>query len=207
MTRIEYGKLTLAKKTLSLDPLEQFMHWWHGARQDKSITYNAANLATVDALGRPDARMVLVQADSDAIVFYSNYKSAKAQQLEQNPHAALTFFWPHHERQVRIRGIISKSSYDFSQKYFHKRPKEAQISAWASSQSSVISSRAKLEEAFATVKEKFSHQEIPCPKHWGGYKVEPFYFEFWQGRAYRLHDRFAYSLDENKKWVIKRLAP
>jgi pyridoxamine 5'-phosphate oxidase len=140
-------------------------------------------------------------------VFYTNYRSAKAKELEANPNAALTFFWPQLEKQIRIEGTVTKTSADESRKYFQTRPRESQIGAWASDQSEVISSRAELEKRQAELEESYHGKPVPWPEHWGGYRLKPARIEFWKGRVGRLHDRIVYERQADGSWSIKRLAP
>jgi pyridoxamine 5'-phosphate oxidase len=206
--RVEYGSLSLARADLQLDPIEQLKNWWSDARKAQIPDLDAITLSTVDTNNRPDARMVLLKYIShEGLEFFTNYKSAKARQLENNPYAAMTLYWSKLERQVRIRGLVSKSSRARSQDYFMKRPRGAQISAWVSQQSSVVSSREELDKGFEEIESRFLNQEIICPEHWGGYTLFPDYFEFWQGRSNRLHDRFSYQRDNDNQWNIERLAP
>lgn len=199
---------SLDKADLNSDPIEQLKRWWRDAQEAHIPDLDAVCLSTVDTNNRPDARMVLLKAIShDGLEFFTNYNSAKAAQLEENPYAALTIYWSKFERQVRIRGLVSKSSRARSQEYFSKRPRGAQISAWVSKQSSVVSSREELDGHFKEIESRFLNQEIICPEHWGGYILSPNYFEFWQGRSNRLHDRFSYRHDESSLWIIERRAP
>jgi pyridoxamine 5'-phosphate oxidase len=206
--RLEYGHLSLDKADLEPDPIEQLRRWWHDAQEAQIAHVDAVCLSTVDNNNRPDARMVLLKAiNHESLEFFTNYNSAKGRQLEDNPYAAMTIFWGPLERQVRIRGMVSKSLRARSQDYFAKRPRGAQISAWVSRQSTAVSSRKELEEAYEEVEARFLNQEILCPEHWGGFCLSPDYFEFWQGRSNRLHDRFLYSRDKQGLWSVERLAP
>ncbi|HAC63017.1 MAG TPA: pyridoxamine 5'-phosphate oxidase, partial [Cyanothece sp. UBA12306] len=169
---------------------------------------NSMSLATASAQGEPSLRTVLLKYfDSQGFIFFTNYKSYKAQQIAENPHVALLFFWSSLERQVKIRGKATKISTAESLKYFITRPRGSQLGAWCSEQSSVISSRQILEMEFEEVRRKFAQGEVPLPSFWGGYRVVPHYFEFWQGRPNRLHDRFSYTIKDGKTWNIQRLAP
>ena len=152
--------------------------------------------------------MVLLKSfDNDGFVFYTNYLSAKAKDMETNLNVALTFFWPQLEKQVRIEGIVAKTSADESRRYFEVRPRESQIGAWASAQSEVISGRDELEKRQAELEETYRDQPVPWPEHWGGYRLNPDRIEFWKGRVGRLHDRIVYERQSDGSWSIKRLAP
>ena len=169
---------------------------------------NAMTLATASADGFPSARIVLLKGfDEEGFVFYTNYNSYKANQLDENPKACLVFFWKELERQVRISGIVTRVTEEESDIYFHSRPVGSRIGAWASPQSQSIENREWLEQVFEKKKEEFRQGEIPRPPHWGGYRLKPVIVEFWQGRFSRLHDRIQYTLDENGAWKIERLAP
>lgn len=166
-------------------------------------------LATVDQQGQPHCRVVLLKGlDAEGFVFYTNYDSAKGQQLATQPLAALTFFWPALERQVRIEGVIEQVSAAESDAYFNLRPLGSRHGAWASAQSRPLSGRAQLEEALAAVEQRFAdNQQPPRPAHWGGYRLLPQCIEFWQGRSCRLHDRLSYKLQAEGQWLCERLAP
>ncbi|MTI20662.1 pyridoxamine 5'-phosphate oxidase [Fulvivirga sp. RKSG066] len=206
--RSEYKKNQLNEEAVSDDPIQQFESWFKEAVASEVIEPNAMNLSTVSPQGMPSARIVLLKGiEKDGFVFYTNYQSNKGKELEDNPLAALTFFWPELERQVRIQGQVEKVSKEVSESYFQSRPKSSQIGAWASPQSSVIGSREILEEREKQLSEKFKDQEkLPKPEQWGGYILKPVNIEFWQGRASRLHDRILYTQNE-KGWVKNRLAP
>lgn len=183
-------------------PFKQFDAWCQESPQE------VMTLATVDALGNPDARIVLLKEVSlEGLVFFTNYHSVKAQELESHPYAACVFFWPALERQVRIRGPVSKISATDSDAYFKIRPRGSQLGAWASDQSKVLKDRAELEAAYAKFEKLYADREVPRPGHWGGYCLKPEHFEFWQGRQDRLHDRFVYHLRETGLWEKTRLAP
>jgi pyridoxamine 5'-phosphate oxidase len=198
----------LDENRIERDPIKQFQLWFEDAVSAKLPLAEAMSLATVTPDGRPTARMVLLkQVDADGFVFYTNYQSAKAKQLEINPYAALVFFWPQLERQVRIEGKVSRTSAEESSAYFKTRPRESQIGAWASPQSEVITAREVLEQRARELAELYCDREIDCPSHWGGYRLKPDRIEFWKGRVGRLHDRMLYELQPDGTWSIKRLAP
>ncbi len=207
--REEYTKGGLRREQLPSDPFKQFELWFQQACNADVPEPNAMCLATVSPTGEPYQRMVLLKYfDPQGLVFFTNYESRKARQLDNNPHASLLFFWTALQRQVQIVGHTVKISTAESLKYFATRPRGNQIGAWCSQQSSVISSRQVLEMKFDEIKRKFHNQEIPLPSAWGGYRIVPSSFEFWQGRPNRLHDRFLYSrLDKESEWNIQRLAP
>ncbi len=207
--RNEYTQKGLTEEELEPDPFSQFALWFQQACTANLPEPNAMSLATVSATGEPSQRMVLLKYfDRQGFVFFTNYESKKAQQIATNSHVSLLFFWVALERQIKISGTAAKISTAESLKYFVTRPRGSQIGAWCSSQSKVISSRQILEMKFDEMKQKFHHQEIPLPSAWGGYRVVPSSFEFWQGRPNRLHDRFFYSrLDAESVWNIQRLAP
>lgn len=205
--RTDYVKSGLQRRDLNDDPLQQFTTWFEQARAAVLMEVNAMSLATADAAGRPDVRTVLLKIfDEQGYVFFTNYKSSKARQLAANPQAALLFPWLALERQVRIVGRVEKISGAQSLKYFSSRPRGSQLGAWISEQSQPIQSREKLNRLMQQIKARFAAGEIPLPSHWGGYRVVPDHYEFWQGRANRLHDRFSYDLTD-AGWQIKRLAP
>lgn len=206
--RNEYTRDGLQRATLATDPLEQFERWFAQASQAHIHEVNAMQVATVGADGKPSLRTVLLKAfDRNGFVFYTNYHSQKAKQLDANPQIAALFFWKELERQVEITGRVEKVSSLESLKYFTSRPRGSQLGAWVSAQSSIISSRALLEAKLEEVKRKFSQGEIPLPDFWGGFRIIPEKVEFWQGRPNRLHDRFEYSLQTDGQWEIARLAP
>jgi pyridoxamine 5'-phosphate oxidase len=197
----------LDEKTIDRDPITQFQIWLNDAFTAKLPLAEAMTLATATLDGKPSARMVLLkQVDHDGFVFYTNYNSAKARQLDANPHAALVFYWAQLDRQVRVEGTVSKTSAAESQAYFSTRPRESQIGAWASEQSEAIASRAVLEERAIEVEKKYGDREIDRPEHWGGYRLKPERIEFWKSRIGRLHDRILYQRDGDS-WAITRLAP
>ena len=207
--RKEYTLKGLRREQLDRDPFKQFELWFQQACAANLPEPNAMSLATVSATGKPSQRMVLLKYfDRQGLVFFTNYESTKARQIEENPQVSLLFFWIALERQVQISGTAAKISTAESLKYFATRPRGSQIGAWCSQQSTAISSRKMLELKFDEIKRKFHNQEIPLPSAWGGYRVIPYSFEFWQGRSNRLHDRFLYSRsDAESTWDIQRLAP
>jgi len=206
--RSDYRLSTLNENDIAANPIEQFTRWWNDAISSKVIEVNAMTLATCDASGKPSARIVLLkELKENGFVFYTNYESRKAKEIEENAFVALVFFWKELERQIRIEGKIKKISAEESDEYFSLRPRESQIGAWSSPQSSVIQSTQILQKNVEKFNEQFQSGKIPRPDFWGGYFVEPNTMEFWQGRPGRLHDRLQYSLSENKEWIINRLAP
>lgn len=198
----------LDREDLADDPVEQFEDWFRYACETVPMDPNAVSISTVDAEGRPSSRTVLLKYfDDRGFVFFTNYESKKARQIDANPHVALLFFWSDAARQVKIRGKAERIPTSETLKYFLSRPRGSQIGAWVSAQSSVVSSRSLLESKFQEMKQKFSNKEIPLPSFWGGYRVVPDVIEFWQGRRNRLHDRFQYTRQEDGSWKIERLAP
>lgn len=205
--RTDYTKATLSPEEAEEKPIDQFRLWFGEAQKAKAQEVNAMNLSTVSADGRPSSRIVLLKDISEeGFVFFTNYKSRKAQQIESNPYVALTFFWPELERQVRIEGRLHKVSAEMSDEYFSSRPRASQLGAWASPQSQEIPGREVLESREKELEEQFAGQPIQRPPHWGGYELIPDQLEFWQGRPSRLHDRLLYK-KEQKDWTRKRLAP
>ncbi len=206
--RQEYTTKGLHRKDLEQNPLKQFEIWFNQAIQADILEPNAFSLATVGQDMMPSIRTVLLKMyDENGFVFFSNYKSKKAHQIEQNPKCAMHFAWLGLERQVKIEGTIEQISKMDSLKYFLSRPKGSQIGAWVSHQSEIISSRSLLEAKFNEIRTKFVNGEIPFPSFWGGYQIKPIVVEFWQGGKDRLHDRFEYRLETNGEWTINRLAP
>ncbi len=198
----------LRRKNLCKDPLEQFEGWFKDAWNAKIPDAHAMSLATASAQGIPTVRTVLLKRfDQKGFVFYTNYESAKARQIDENPHVELLFFWQSLQRQVRIAGTTEKVPTAESLKYFLTRPFDSRLGAWASAQSSVISTRGFLEMKLDEMKRKFAQGEVPLPSFWGGYRVKPRTLEFWQGGEGRLHDRFLYTREEDDSWKIERLAP
>jgi pyridoxamine 5'-phosphate oxidase len=198
----------LDENNAEADPLRQFQHWFDDARASGLPLPEAMTLATATKDGRPSARLVLLkQADGRGFVFYTNYDSQKARELDENPNAALVFFWPQLERQVRVEGGVTRVSAAESDEYFQTRPRESQLGALASPQSEVISGRDFLQQRFEELEEFYRDREIERPAHWGGYRLQPERIEFWKGRPGRLHDRLLYELQPEGLWTIKRLAP
>lgn len=198
----------LDREDLNDDPVVQFEDWFRYACETVPMDPNAVSLATVDGQNRPSSRTVLLKYfDERGFVFFTNYDSKKATQIEANPNVALLFFWSDAARQVKIRGKAARIPSSETLKYFMSRPRGSQIGAWVSAQSSIISSRSLLESKFQEMKKKFSKKEIPLPSFWGGYRVVPHEIEFWQGRRNRLHDRFQYTKQDDGSWTIERLAP
>ncbi|MCS3699718.1 pyridoxamine 5'-phosphate oxidase [Salinibacter ruber] len=208
--RQEYARAELSRDHVTDDPIEQFRAWFDEAEDAELEEPNAMTLATAATDGTPSARIVLLKGlDDRGFHFYTNYESRKGTDLSQNPHAALVFLWKPLERQVRIEGTVERLPAEESTEYFHRRPRGAQMGAWASPQSRVVDSRADLEENLDTVKAEYGDKdEIPRPSHWGGYVVRPTEVEFWQGRPNRLHDRLRYRRsDPAGDWALERLAP
>jgi pyridoxamine 5'-phosphate oxidase len=206
--RKEYKLEKLSEKEISQDPFQQFHKWWEDALQSEIEELNAMTLATASGDGVPSARIVLLKDfDEKGFVFYTNYESYKGMQLLENPRACLVFFWKELERQVRITGLVEKTSVQSSDEYFNSRPEGSRIGAIASPQSRVIADRKWLEENEENLRKQFEGKEIKRPVHWGGYCVKPVTIEFWQGRPNRLHDRIQYTLQEDASWEIERLAP
>lgn len=205
--RKEYSEVGLHRKDLQEQPVEQFAAWFAQAVECGLHEPNAMTLATVDASGMPFQRTVLLKFfDASGFVFFTNYASRKARQIEVNPQVCLLFPWITMERQVIIQGRAEKISTAESLRYFASRPRESQIGAWVSNQSETITSRKFLMQKLAEIREKFSHGEIPLPSFWGGYRVIPSAIEFWQGGPARLHDRFLYRR-QAETWEIERLSP
>jgi pyridoxamine 5'-phosphate oxidase len=206
--RKDYVKASLDVSTVNVDPLIQFEQWFSEALDAKVIEPNAMTLSTVNENGRPTSRIVLLKGiENNKLIFYTNYQSKKGKELEANPSCALTFFWPDLERQVRVEGTAERVDPKISEAYFQTRPRGSQIGAWASPQSSIIKDRSILDARAEQMEKKFEGQQVlPKPHQWGGYAVDPFLLEFWQGRPSRLHDRIEYTKVDGV-WKIHRLAP
>ncbi|WP_077919243.1 pyridoxamine 5'-phosphate oxidase [Spirosoma sp. 209] len=205
--RKEYTLNGLDVDDVSSDPLTQFRLWFDAALGSGVPEPNAMHVSTITADGRPDGRIVLLKdISAGGFVFYTNYESRKGRDLTERPVAALTFFYPELERQIRIEGHVEKVSAAESDAYFASRPRGSQIGAWVSNQSSVITDRDTLEKRQQELEAQFAGQPIPRPPHWGGFRVIPDQIEFWQGRPSRLHDRIRYRKD-GQDWLIDRLSP
>ena len=205
--RAEYSRGELDEATSHADPLQQFARWWDEATRSEIREVNAMTLATADAVGRPGARTVLLKDfDARGFVFYTNYESRKGHELDANPRASLLFFWKELERQVRIEGLIEKTSDAESDDYFASRPLGSRLAAIASPQSAVIADRRMLEERYAEAEKRYGTTPRR-PPNWGGFRVMPEAIEFWQGRPNRLHDRLLYRRTASGDWDIVRLAP
>ena len=210
--RIDYRRETLDERDVAPHPLRQFERWFDEAVKAEVPEPNAMTLATADAGGRPSARVVLLKGfDDRGFVFFTNYASRKGRELAARSDAALLFFWPELERQVRIEGAVAKVDAEESAAYFASRPRGARLGAWASPQSEAIGAREELERRIAETELRYrdAGDDIPRPPHWGGYRLAPDVLEFWQGRPSRLHDRIRYRRDPqtSDRWVVDRLAP
>jgi pyridoxamine 5'-phosphate oxidase len=205
--RREYARARLDEKDASHDPIVEFSRWFAQAQEAQVAEPNAMTLATATSTGRPSARLVLLKGfDERGFVFFTDYRSRKGQELEENPQAALVFYWGELERQVRITGPVERTSAQESEAYYRTRPLGSRLGAWVSHQSLVIPSRAQLEQGLEEVQARFPDEDVPLPPYWGGYRVRPEVIEFWQGRESRLHDRLRY-VREGGRWRIERLSP
>lgn len=206
--RKTYSQKILSEKNIEPNPIRQFDKWWQEAIASDIDEVNAMTLATASVDGIPSARIVLLKGFSEkGFVFFTNYNSYKGKQLMENPKACLVFFWKELERQVRITGIVQKTSARENDDYFYSRPIPSQIGASVSPQSTAIEDREWLETRYTEFEKQAAESTIQRPDHWGGYIVKPVIIEFWQGRPSRLHDRIEYSLQENGNWNTERLAP
>ncbi len=201
-------KRNLYKDKMLKDPFRQFRSWFYFVKRLKIIPfYDRMTLSTVSKDGVPNSRIVLLKAiDNKGFIFFTNYNSNKSKDIQSNPNASILFYWPLIERQIRINGLIEKVSVEESESYFKTRARKSQIGAWASKQSCVILSKKDFVNQITKYTEKYKNKSIPCPPFWGGYRLIPSSFEFWQARINRLHDRFLYTI-KNKNWIIKRLSP
>lgn len=198
----------LDEKTVDPDPFKLFRRWFDEAIASGSRLPETMTLATATNEGKPSARMVLLkQVDDLGFVFYTNYNSRKARELDTNPYASLVSYWVHLDRQVRIEGSVERVSAAESDEYFHTRPRESQIGAITSPQSEAVESREFLDQRFSEFENMYRDRSVPRPSHWGGYRLKPEVIEFWQNREGRLHDRISYERQADGHWTIKRLAP
>ena len=205
--RVEYEDKPLNVEDLDTNPLEQFNIWFQIAIDAEVNEANAMAISTISKEGTPRSRYVLFKdIVEDQLVFYSDYESSKGQEMEQNPNISGLFFWPELHRQIRLEGIVSKTSDEVSDSYFASRPRGAQLSAIASSQSSEIEGRETVEDRITELEKEFDGKDIPRPDNWGGYAIDISFWEFWQGRRSRTHDRFIYVKNDNS-WQITRLSP
>ncbi|HWN08806.1 MAG TPA: pyridoxamine 5'-phosphate oxidase [Pyrinomonadaceae bacterium] len=199
---------TLDERNVEANPIVLFKRWFDAALASGSRLPETMTLATASKDGNPSARMVLLKGvDDDGFVFYTNYNSAKARQLEENPRAALVFYWVQLDRQVRVEGRVDRVTDAESDEYFQSRPRESQLGALASPQSEIVADRAVLEQRFRELEELYRDREVERPGHWGGYRLRPRRIEFWQNRSGRLHDRILYERQVDETWSISRLAP
>ncbi len=205
--REDFIKGTLTDAAAKANPFEQFELWLGQAVEAKVPEVQAVTLSTISKEGKPSSRIVYIREfENNTFWIYTNYNSRKAKDLLENSQMSLNFFWPDLERQIRIEGSAVKADKEQSDNYFKNRPRESQIGAWASNQSGVLKSRDELEAAVETIRNKFEGKDVPRPDFWGGFEIKANYYEFWQGRKSRLHDRISYTL-EKENWLIKRLAP
>src|SRR5438105_2157948 len=204
--RRDYTMAGLREEDCDADPLRQFGRWFKDVLDAAAPDANACTLATCTPQGRPSVRVVLLKGVDSGFVFFTNYHSRKGRELDANPQAALCFFWPGSERQVRVEGMVEKITAAESDAYHRSRPRGSQLGAWCSFQSEVIASRAMLEERLRELEERFKDNDVPRPPNWGGYRLKLDSIEFWQGRLNRLHDRIRYRLVDGT-WIRERLSP
>lgn len=205
--RTNYQKFELTEQTVDKDPIRQLNLWLKDAIAGQKPDPTAMVVSTLDQEGNPESRVVLLkELTPEGLIFFTNYHSKKGQQIIANQRVSVVFFWPELERQVRIKGKAEKISDEDSESYFLSRPLESQLGAWASPQSEIIESRNILDENYNHFRQYFETNEIKKPPHWGGFLIRPEYFEFWQGRSNRLHDRIEFC-QEGQNWTIHRLAP
>jgi len=203
-----YSAESLDENTVDRNPLILFRRWLDEAKAAGIHLSEAMTLATSTSDGKPSARLVLLkQVDEHGLVFFTNYNSQKARELDANPQAALVFYWPQLERQVRVEGNVERIAAADSDTYFKTRPRESQIGAAASPQSDVVASREVLEQRFRELEKSYEGREVDRPPHWGGYRLKPDRIEFWKGRPGRLHDRILYARQTDGNWIVSRLAP
>ncbi|MDA1120693.1 MAG: pyridoxamine 5'-phosphate oxidase [Bacteroidetes bacterium] len=204
--RSDYAKKALTKKEVASEPIAQFEAWFNQVMDGQITEPTACTLSTASKTGKPSGRIVLLKGfDSQGFTFFMNYSSRKGSDLIENPYASLTFFWKELERQVRIEGIVQRTSDAENDRYFKSRPLGSQLGAWASPQSQAIPNREYLEKRMAEYAVQYA-ENVPRPEHWGGFVLDPDHIEFWQGRSNRLHDRILYTR-KGSDWIIQRLAP
>lgn len=205
--RKDYTLKGLHESDAAVNPFDQFQLWFSQAVAAGVAEVNAMTLATCTPDGTPSARIVLLKGlDERGLQFFSNYESRKGLELSNNPRAALVFFWPDLERQIRLEGLVEKTTEAESDEYYHSRPRNSRLGSWASIQSSVISGREELEARQRELDALHPGESVPRPPHWGGFRLAPTMFEFWQGRPSRLHDRLRYRLADGL-WIVERLSP
>lgn len=206
--RKEYRLKELRGNNLHKNPLNQFLLWLIEAQKAQVLEPTAMVLGTATKAGNISTRTVLLKhVGEDGFIFFTNYESRKAHEIAENPNVSATFLWKELERQVNIHGTVKKISIELSREYFSRRPRKSQLGSACSKQGSPIGCRKVLENEYSRLEKMYAGKEIPMPENWGGYIIEPYYYEFWQGRENRLHDRFEYRLEENEQWKISRLSP
>ncbi|MBW7867338.1 MAG: pyridoxamine 5'-phosphate oxidase [Brumimicrobium sp.] len=206
----DFDKGSLEDLVKKVNPIVLFKRWLNEAVENKCEEPNAMAISTVDMNGMPSSRYVyLKEMDDKGLVFYTNYNSHKGHDLTKNPHISVLFFWREMSRQIRVQGIVEKVPTELSDEYFNSRPRESQIGAWASQQSEIILDRKTLEDKVIQLTKEFEGKEVPRPEYWGGYYIKPIYFEFWQGRESRLHDRICFEKKhiEDTQWNVYRRNP